>query len=68
MISRRGEEHVDATGTTALRGGQPMRPYTISRISSMSKPVTALPAAADRVDCLLPSRPRGVQAGEYSAG
>lgn len=41
LISRRGETHVDAIGTQAAGGGEPMRRDTIFRIASMTKPITA---------------------------
>ena len=42
LVSRRGEVHVDAIGTKALGGGDPMRRDTIFRIASMTKPLTAV--------------------------
>jgi CubicO group peptidase (beta-lactamase class C family) len=44
VVSRRGEAHVDAIGTKAVGGGGAMTEDTIFRISSMSKPVTAVGA------------------------
>src|SRR5919204_2792498 len=41
LVSRRGEVHVDAIGTSAVGGGDPIRRDTIFRISSMTKPITA---------------------------
>src|SRR6266496_1965327 len=41
LVSRRGEVHVDAIGTKAAGGSDPMRRDTIFRISSMTKPITA---------------------------
>ena len=41
LVSRRGEAHVEAIGTKALGGSDPIRPDTIFRISSMTKPITA---------------------------
>ena len=41
LVSRRGEVHVDAIGTKALGGSDPMRRDTIFRIASMTKPITA---------------------------
>lgn len=41
LVSRRGETHVEALGAQAL-GGPPMRRDTIFRISSMTKPITAV--------------------------
>src|SRR5438067_3600057 len=42
LISRRGEVHVDAIGTRAVADPAPMRRDTIFRISSMTKPITAV--------------------------
>ena len=42
LVSRRGEVHVDAIGTKALGGSDPMRRDTIFRIASMTKPITAV--------------------------
>jgi CubicO group peptidase (beta-lactamase class C family) len=42
LVSRRGEVHVDAIGIKAVGGSDPTRRDTIFRISSMSKPVTAV--------------------------
>ena len=41
LVCRRGEVHVDAIGTKAAGGGDPIRRDTIFRISSMTKPITA---------------------------
>ncbi|MDQ1534558.1 MAG: hypothetical protein QOF28_2319 [Actinomycetota bacterium] len=41
-VSRRGEAHVDVIGETAVDGGEPMQRDTIFRISSMTKPITAV--------------------------
>src|SRR6266498_1324175 len=41
LVSRRGEVHVDAIGTKAAGGNDPIRRDTIFRISSMTKPITA---------------------------
>jgi CubicO group peptidase (beta-lactamase class C family) len=41
LVSRRGETHVDAIGSTAFEGGHPMRRDTLFRIASMTKPITA---------------------------
>jgi CubicO group peptidase (beta-lactamase class C family) len=43
LVSRHGEIHVDAIGSLAF-GGAPMQRDTIFRISSMTKPVTAVAA------------------------
>lgn len=42
LVSRRGETHIDAIGMQAIGGSAPMRHDTIFRISSMSKPITAV--------------------------
>ena len=42
LISRHGEVHVATIGTKAVGGGDPMRRDTIFRITSMTKPVTAV--------------------------
>ena len=43
-VSRGGEVHRDAIGATALDGGDPMRPDTLFRIASMTKPIAAVAA------------------------
>ena len=40
LVSRRGEVHVDAIGTKAVSGSDPIRRDTIFRIASMTKPIT----------------------------
>jgi CubicO group peptidase (beta-lactamase class C family) len=52
-VSRRGEEHVDAVGTTAMGGGAPVQRDTIFRISSMTKPITATAAMILVEECRL---------------
>ncbi len=42
LVSRRGEVHVDAIGMKARGGSNPTRRDTIFRISSMTKPITAV--------------------------
>ncbi len=42
LVSRRGEVHIDVIGTRAIADGTPMRRDTIFRISSMTKPITAV--------------------------
>ena len=42
LISRHGDVHVDTIGTKAVGDGDPMRRDTIFRITSMTKPVTAV--------------------------
>src|SRR5438093_4732635 len=41
-LRRHGEVHVDAIGTKAVGGAEPMRRDTIFRITSMTKPITAV--------------------------
>src|SRR6266498_45653 len=53
VISRRGETHIDSIGATALRGGSLMRRDAIFRISSMTKPVTAVAAMILLEECVL---------------
>jgi CubicO group peptidase (beta-lactamase class C family) len=53
IVSRRGEAHIDVIGTTAVEGGEPMRRDTIFRISSMTKPVTAVAAMILLEECVL---------------
>lgn len=53
LMSRRGEVHVDAIGTTAVGGSAPMRRDTIFRISSMTKPITAATAMILVEECTL---------------
>src|ERR671912_1424472 len=64
LVSRRGEVHVDAIGTKAFGGSDPMRRNTIFRIASVTKPIVATAAMIlveetvlrldDPVDPLLP--------------
>jgi CubicO group peptidase (beta-lactamase class C family) len=42
LVSRRGEVHVDVIGTKAYEGSEPIQRDTIFRISSMTKPITAV--------------------------
>jgi CubicO group peptidase (beta-lactamase class C family) len=41
LVSRRGEVRVDAIGSKALGGDDPIRRDTIFRIASLTKPITA---------------------------
>jgi CubicO group peptidase (beta-lactamase class C family) len=52
LVCRRDEVHVDAIGTMSL-GGDPMRRDAIFRISSMTKPVTAVAAMILVEECRL---------------
>lgn len=53
LLSRRGEEHVDAIGRKAMDQGDPIRRNTIFRISSMTKPITAVAALILVEECKL---------------
>ena len=53
LVSRRGEAYVDAVGTKAVGGGDPMRRDTIFRIASMTKPVAAVAAMILVEECRL---------------
>jgi CubicO group peptidase (beta-lactamase class C family) len=53
LVSRRGAVHVDAIGTTACGGRDPMRRDTIFRITSMTKPITAAAAMILVEECTL---------------
>lgn len=52
LLCRRGEVHVDAIGHKAL-GGEPLRRDTLFRITSMTKPVTAVAALMLVEECRL---------------
>jgi CubicO group peptidase (beta-lactamase class C family) len=52
LIWRRGEVQVDTIGAMSV-GGEPMRPDTIFRITSMTKPVTAVAAMILVEECKL---------------
>src|SRR5216110_1842647 len=53
VVSRRGEAHVDVIGATAVGTGSAMRHDTIFRISSMTKPVTAVATMILLEECVL---------------
>jgi len=53
LVSRRGEVHVDAIGTMAVGGSDPMRRDTIFRITSMTKPITAVATMILAEECKL---------------
>ncbi|MBC8076198.1 MAG: beta-lactamase family protein [Chloroflexales bacterium] len=52
LLARRGEVHVDTLGAQAI-GGEAMRRDTIFRISSMTKPITAVAAMVLVEECKL---------------
>ena len=53
LVSRKGEIHVDALGTTSINGNKPIKRDTIFRISSMTKPITAAAAMILVEECKL---------------
>jgi CubicO group peptidase (beta-lactamase class C family) len=53
LVSRHGEAHVDAFGVTAVDGTTPVQPDTIFRISSMTKPVTAVATMVLLEECVI---------------
>ena len=53
LVSRRGETQVDAIGTLAPGGSDPIRRDTIFRISSMTKPITAVATMILLEECTL---------------
>jgi hypothetical protein len=53
LLRRHGEVHVDAIGTKAVGGTAPMRRDTIFRITSMTKPITAVAAMILVEECKL---------------
>ena len=53
LVDRRGEVYVDAIGTKAVGGGDPMRRDTIFRIASMTKPIVAAAAMILVEECTL---------------
>jgi len=53
LVSRRGETHVEALGTTAIGGAEPMRRDTIFRIASVTKPIVAAAAMILVEECRL---------------
>ena len=52
-LARGADVHVDAIGTKAVSGTDPMRPDTIFRIASMTKPITAVAAMILVEECVL---------------
>jgi CubicO group peptidase (beta-lactamase class C family) len=53
LVGRRGEVHVDAVGTKAFGGSEPMRRDTIFRIASVTKPIVAAAAMILVEECTL---------------
>src|SRR5947208_13938363 len=53
VVSRRGEAHVDVIGATATEGDRAMERDAIFRISSMTKPITAVATMILLEECVL---------------
>jgi CubicO group peptidase (beta-lactamase class C family) len=53
LVSRRDEVHVDAIGTKAFGGNEPMRRDTIFRVASVTKPIVAAAAMILVEECVL---------------
>jgi CubicO group peptidase (beta-lactamase class C family) len=53
LVSRRGETHVAVGGVSAFRGSDPIGRDSIFRISSMTKPITAVATLILLEDCVL---------------
>ena len=53
LVSRHGDLHVEAIGTKDAGGRDPMRRDTIFRISSMTKPITAVATMILVEECIL---------------
>src|ERR687893_170799 len=53
LLSRRGEVQVDAIGTKAFGGSEPMRGDTIFRIASVTKPIVTAAAMIVVEECVL---------------
>jgi CubicO group peptidase (beta-lactamase class C family) len=53
VVSRRGDAHVDVIGATAVDDGRPMQRDTIFRISSMTKPITAVATMILLEECVV---------------
>lgn len=53
LVARRGEVHVDAIGTKAIGGSQPMERNTIFRIASLTKPIAAVVTMTLVEECVL---------------
>ncbi len=52
-VSRRGDAHIDTIGALDLGGSGPMQPDSIVRISSMTKPVTAVATLILLEECVV---------------
>jgi CubicO group peptidase (beta-lactamase class C family) len=53
LVSRRDEVHVDAIGTKAFGGSDPMHRDTIFRVASVTKPIVAAAAMILVEECAL---------------
>jgi hypothetical protein len=57
LICRRGDVHADAIGTLTLGGHEPIRPDTIFRLASMTKPRRLVDGPLDDTDPATRTRP-----------
>ena len=53
LIARRGEVHVEVAGTLAADGGEPVQRDSLFRVTSMTKPITAVAAMILVEECKL---------------
>ena len=53
LVTRKGEVHIDAIGSSSTRDGHPLGEDAIFRISSMTKPVTAVATLILIEECVL---------------
>ena len=62
-VWRDGEVSLDAAGTMALDGDEPMRVDTLARVSSNTKPIVAALTLALAEDGVLAAKPLGQSSG-----
>ncbi|HEX4251448.1 MAG TPA: serine hydrolase domain-containing protein [Pseudonocardia sp.] len=53
LVERRGQTHLETLGHRALVGAQPMRPDSLFRIASVTKPITAVAGLMLVEDCVV---------------
>ena len=69
LVGRRGEAHVDAVGTKAMGGSEPMRRDTIFRVAAPSPAAKAVLRIAPYWSCTRrPARRGSAAASDPSAG
>jgi CubicO group peptidase (beta-lactamase class C family) len=56
LVARRGEVHAGAAGTIAAGGSDPVTRDTLFRVTSMTKPITAVAAMILVEECTLATR------------